>query len=93
MLLTDVVMPNLGGRELALRMREANPSLKVLYITGYAESALEAEASDEAGVGFLQKPFTPTVLAERVRRLLDSERASTSTVSDARQEPSDSRQT
>jgi CheY-like chemotaxis protein len=71
LLLTDVVMPNLGGRELAARLREHNPGTRVLFITGYAEAALEEDAAREPGIGFLQKPFTPTMLAERVRKLLD----------------------
>jgi PAS domain S-box-containing protein len=65
LLLTDVKMPRLGGRELADRLRRTRPGLRVLYATGFAESA--AELPD-----LLQKPFTAEALLQRVRQALDT---------------------
>jgi signal transduction histidine kinase len=71
LLLTDVVMPGMNGRELAERAVGALPSLKVLYMSGYADGALAAGAvADPAR--FLWKPFTPTEVARAVRRALDA---------------------
>ncbi len=70
-LITDVVMPRLGGSEVAARLREARPGLRVLYISGYAEDAGVLEAVDRRECDFLQKPFRPEVLIARVRALLD----------------------
>ncbi len=72
LLLTDVVMPEMGGLELTAHLREALPELKVLFISGYSErqgAVLEQLGTD---VGFLQKPFTPVELAHKVRDVLDS---------------------
>jgi CheY-like chemotaxis protein len=72
LLLTDVMMPGLTGPELARRMCEAAPNLKVLYISGYApEEALQPEQL-AAGFAFLRKPFTLGALVSRVRETLDS---------------------
>jgi signal transduction histidine kinase len=71
LLLTDVVMPGMNGRDLAGRAVALRPSLKVLYMSGYADGAISAgEVSDPAR--FLWKPFTPTELARAVRRALDT---------------------
>jgi PAS domain S-box-containing protein len=69
LLVTDVVMPGLGGRGLADTLRERRPELPVLFLSGYPEGGLETGAS------FLQKPFTPDQLAAAVRQLLDAGRA------------------
>ncbi|HEX5724364.1 MAG TPA: PAS domain S-box protein [Longimicrobiaceae bacterium] len=71
LLLTDVVMPNLGGRELARRIRAERPELPVLFISGYAEEAVKGHGVLEPGTAFLEKPFTAEVLAARVRQVLD----------------------
>ncbi len=68
LLVTDVVMPGASGRELARRLRDRHPGLKVLYVSGYAE---DARIEDDAS--FLQKPFTPEGLSERVAELLTTE--------------------
>ena len=68
LLLTDVVMPLLGGRGLAERLRADQPSIKVLYTSGYAEPSL----AEQMGLEFMQKPFTPQVLARKVREVLDA---------------------
>ena len=74
LLLTDVVMPGMNGRELALRMAEARDDLKVLFVSGYTGEAIHHHGLLEPGVEFLQKPFTPLVLARKVREVLDNSR-------------------
>ena len=71
MLVTDVVMPLMGGKELADRLRESQPEIKVLYSTGYTEdiALIREVAADEKSL--LHKPFGPAELAERVRKSLD----------------------
>ncbi len=71
LLLTDLVMPGMGGQEIAARLKESRPGLKVLYMSGYAEDAVPRMATD-AGFSFLAKPFTPQVLARKVREALDA---------------------
>jgi two-component system cell cycle sensor histidine kinase/response regulator CckA len=69
LLLTDVVMPQISGPELARQLREIRPSLKVLYMSGYAE----LRTRDEIGLGeaTIQKPFEPNEIAVRVRQVID----------------------
>ena len=71
LLLTDVVMPGMNGRELARRAQGIRPSLRVLYMTGYSRNAVVHHGRLEEGVQLLQKPITQTHLATRVRDLLD----------------------
>ena len=69
----DVVMPSLGGREAWERMRARRPNLRALFVTGYApESSGVVEVLDQPGAALLRKPFTAIELAARVRQLLDS---------------------
>ena len=75
LLVTDVVMTGLSGPELARRLTEYHPSLRVLFVSGYTEAADEVRGPYLSGVPFLQKPFTAGALAERVRVVLDSSRA------------------
>jgi len=73
LVVTDVVLPEMNGRELAQRLRAGRPSLRVLYMSGYADKALDAKGALE-GAAFLQKPLTPDSLAHAVRRVLDASR-------------------
>jgi CheY-like chemotaxis protein len=71
LLVTDIVMPHLGGKELAHRLRMVRPEMKVLFMSGYPEHpALSNEASDQPEI-ILQKPFLLDVLGHRVRSVLD----------------------
>ncbi|HEU4763937.1 MAG TPA: ATP-binding protein, partial [Gemmatimonadales bacterium] len=72
LLVTDVVMPGMGGRELATRIREAHPTLRVLFISGYTEDVVLRQGERRERDAFLAKPFTPSDLATRVRELLDA---------------------
>jgi len=72
LLLTDVVMPRMNGRELYERLRRRRPDLKVLYMSGYASDVIGHHGVAEEGASFLQKPFTSHALAEQVRRAIDS---------------------
>ena len=78
-LLTDVVMPGMSGRELAERLKRSRPRIKVLYMSGYTESALSNIPEIEAGLHYIAKPFEPEDLASRVREVL-GERADKGTV-------------
>lgn len=71
LLVTDVVMPELGGRELAEGALILRPNLKVLFISGHTQDVV-LKAGVQKGAAFLQKPFTPAVLAQKVRETLDS---------------------
>ncbi|MBI3628998.1 MAG: response regulator [Candidatus Rokubacteria bacterium] len=76
MMLTDVVMPNMNGRELYDRLAPLRPGLKVLYMSGYAESGIVRDGALEAGTAFIPKPFTVDALAAKVREVLDGSRNS-----------------
>ncbi len=71
LLLTDVVMPNLGGRDLAVAMRARKPEMKVLYMSGFTDDAVVRHGVSVAADALLQKPFTPAALARKVRSVLD----------------------
>lgn len=72
LLLTDLVMPEgISGRELAARLREANPQLEVIYSSGYANQVIGQDLALEPGVRFLQKPYSTTELAQMIRNCLD----------------------
>jgi two-component system, cell cycle sensor histidine kinase and response regulator CckA len=70
LLLSDVVMPRMGGPELAQVLLRDRPALKVLYMSGYTEHPMVRRGVVDSGVAFLQKPFTPSILITRVREVL-----------------------
>jgi two-component system cell cycle sensor histidine kinase/response regulator CckA len=74
LLVSDVVMPGMGGCETASRLRRLRPGLEVLYLSGYTDDAVVRHGVLDAEVAFLQKPFTPITLAKKVREVLDQDR-------------------
>ena len=74
LLITDVVMPLMSGPELVRRVKLVRPRLPTLLISGYTDRALVHQGIRGSGMAFLQKPFTPDVLARKVREVLDEER-------------------
>jgi PAS domain S-box-containing protein len=71
LLLTDVVMPGISGRELAKRLTARFPHLRVVFMSGYTYNVIAQNGTLEEGLSFLQKPFTPQLLTEKVREALD----------------------
>ena len=71
LLLTDVVMPGLSGGQLAEILTEERPGLRVLFMSGYTDDALGPHGVLRPGVNYLQKPFSPDLLAQKVREVLD----------------------
>jgi len=76
LLLTDVVMPRMGGPELARRLATLRPTMKILFMSGYTDDAVVRHGALDAGIAFIQKPLTPGTLARKVREVLDAERQS-----------------
>jgi len=73
LLLTDVIMPGMNGRELATNVAKLLPGVRVLYMSGYTENAIGHDGTLDAGINLLQKPFSLPALKDRVREVLDSE--------------------
>ena len=73
LLVTDVVMPGLGGADLARRLAPLRPDMKVLFISGYADQAAARHGTIEPGAAYLEKPFSLDALARKVREVLDRE--------------------
>jgi CheY-like chemotaxis protein len=72
LLITDVIMPAMGGHELVQRLVESRPAIKVLYLSGYSEDAIVDQNTGESSKAFLQKPFTLQNLARKVREVLEA---------------------
>jgi PAS domain S-box-containing protein len=70
LVITDVVMPGMGGREMVKQLAETHPATRVLYLSGYTEDAIVSDGSIEKGTAFLQKPFTLQSLSRKVREVL-----------------------
>jgi len=71
LLITDVVMPKVSGRELATRLAATRSDLKVLYISGYTDDSVFRHGVLEGGMAFLQKPFNLKALATKIREILE----------------------
>lgn len=72
LLLTDIVMPGMSGPALARQLVRWHPTLRVLFMSGYAENAMVHEGLQQRNAGFIEKPFSPETLAREVRRALDA---------------------
>ena len=72
LLVTDIIMPDMNGRELARRLLRLRPGTPVLYMSGYTERTIQQNGELEPGLAFLQKPFTEQTLTEKVRAVLES---------------------
>jgi hypothetical protein len=70
LLLTDVVMPHMLGKDVAQQMQAVQPDIRVLYMSGYAQPVLASEGTLGAGVLLLEKPFSETMLLDKVREAL-----------------------
>ncbi len=72
LLATDMVMPGIGGRQLAEQLQPTRPDMRVLYLSGYTSDHATRSGDVDIRTHFLQKPFTPGVLAKKVREVLDA---------------------
>ena len=72
LVVTDVVMPLMGGREMAEQLKATNPDIKVLFTSGYIDDTITHQGVLESGIEFLSKPYTPMALARKVREMLDA---------------------
>ena len=71
-MLTDIVLKGMSGVELAARAREACPTLRLVFMSGYADSALMRRGPLQGGAHFIQKPFTAAALGRKVREAIDA---------------------
>ncbi len=71
LLLTDVIMPGMNGKELSRVIKANHPAIKIMFISGYTENAIASHTILDAGVNYLPKPLTPTLLVEKIRQVLN----------------------
>ncbi|MDZ7699219.1 MAG: response regulator [Deltaproteobacteria bacterium] len=71
-MLTDVVMPEMNGKELAKKLRAVRPTVKLLFMSGYTSDVMARHGVLDQGMNFIEKPFAFTELAEKVRQVLDA---------------------
>jgi CheY-like chemotaxis protein len=71
MLMTDLIMPDMNGKQLAERVSALRPDTKILFMSGYTDNAILHNGVFEPGTNFLQKPFTPSAIIRKVRAVLD----------------------
>ena len=76
LLLTDVIMPQMSGRDLVQRVQPQRPAMKVLYMSGYTDGAIVHHGVLDPGIAFLQKPFAPRTVTQKIREVLDRPAAS-----------------
>jgi CheY-like chemotaxis protein len=74
LLMTDVVMPQMGGRELAEKLKSKLPGIKLLFTSGYTDDAIVRHGIIETNTSFIQKPFSPEDLSNKIREILDNTR-------------------
>jgi CheY-like chemotaxis protein len=72
LVITDVIMPLMGGKVMAEWLKTSNPDLKILFTSGYTDEAITNNGALQAGVEFLPKPYTPATLARKAREMLDT---------------------
>jgi FixJ family two-component response regulator len=72
LVITDVIMPQMGGKVMAEWLKTTYPDLKILFTSGYTDDAIAQHGVLEPGVAFLPKPYAPVVLARKVREMLDT---------------------
>ena len=70
LMLTDVIMPGMTGKQSADRLRLVRPEMKVLYMSGYTDDVISREGLLDMGIDYLAKPFTPEALAQKIRMVL-----------------------
>jgi signal transduction histidine kinase len=71
LVLTDVIMPGLNGKALIQQLRQTQPQIKILFMSGYTDNVIAQHGVLDPGLAFLQKPFSPAILARKVREVLD----------------------